>query len=181
VSFCGAPHPEREGMICERRPGNHPQHTGSHTIVVSMGLAADQQPYQRQDFLDWPNESYTPPPPGPGAHRTRLKEMASRVPPEVRLARTDDPGVSHEAIKTYSRTRYKTRLGQVAALLLNNIGVWIDAVRFANEEVGGFAGTRRLRELREEYGWKIETRKHPDPNKPNTHQHCLVEMPETTD
>jgi len=64
---------------------------------------------------------------------------------------------------------------------MNNVGVWIDAVRFVDEEVGGFAGTRRLRELREEYGWNIATRRHPDPSKPNTHQHCLLSPPEIED
>lgn len=173
MTLCGARNDEL-GRVCSRKAGNHPLHTGSRSEPQPGG-------YSRLVFQDWPNEDYKPPPPSPGAHRGRLKEMASRVPPEVRLARTDDPGVSHEAARIYSRTRYKTRLGKVANLLLNNIGQWIDAVRFVDEEVGGFAGTRRLRELRESYGWNIETRRHPDPNKPNTHQHRLVEMPEIND
>lgn len=169
--ICGAINPDEPAVSCSRSPGNHPEHSGSR--IIKNGWEAE--------WVDWPNEGYEPPPPGPGAHRAQLREMASRVPPEVRLARSDDPRAAREAAKVYSRTRYKTRLGKVADLLMNNVGVWINAVRFADEEVGGFAGTRRLRELREEYGWDIQTRKHPDPNKPNTHQHCLMSMPRIED
>lgn len=180
MSSCGAEHPVVLGVICERAPGNHPEHTGTKPpFAPAIPLAL--QPYRRPEWFSWPNESYKPPPGGPGAHKGRLKELASQVPPEKRLTRSDDPGAAHEAIKTYSRTRYKTRLGKVANFFLNHLGEWHDAVRFVDEEVGGFAGTRRVRELREEYGWDIEIRKHPDLNKPNTHQYRLARLPEIVD
>lgn len=172
---CDVEHPKLPGVVCERRADNHPQHTGR-----------DQQSppgatWTRPVYVDWPNESYKPPGPSPDGARRRLRELASQVPPEGKLVRGDDPGAAHEAIKTYARTRYKTRLGKVASLFLNSLGQWHDAVRFVDEEVGGFAGTRRVRELRDEYGWDIEIRKHPDPNKPNTHQYRLRSMPEIID
>jgi hypothetical protein len=175
MPICGAIHPDHPAtarfpaVSCSRQVGNHPEHTGSHIIKDGW----------ESEWLDWPNESYVPPPPGPAERRAKLHEMASRVPPEVRLARTDDPGTSHEAIKTYSRTRYRTRLGKVADYLVNHLGQWVDAVHFTDDEVGGFAGTRRLRELREDYGWDVVTRQHPD--KPNTWQHMLRTMPRVED
>jgi hypothetical protein len=174
MGACGQRHPDHPDVVCQLGVP-HPAHTGRH-LELSPGSK-----WVRPNYIDWPNEDYKPPAPGPGAHKRQLKELASQVPPENRLARGDDPGAAHEAIRTYSRTRYKTRLGKVANFFLNHLGEWHDAVRFVDEEVGGFAGTRRVRELREEYGWDIEIRKHPDPAKPNTHQYRLNRMPEIID
>jgi hypothetical protein len=93
-----------------------------------------------------------------------------------RLARTEDPVTSHEAAEAYVAAQaHKTRLGKVAAHLIANVGLWIDAVDFTAPDVGGFAGTRRLRELREEYGWPVETRR--KPGSAVSWQHRLTELP----
>lgn len=49
-------------------------------------------------------------------------------------------------------------------------GAWVDAPDLATPEVGGFGGTRRMRELRQ-MGWDIETRQ--KPGDPNVWQHRL--------
>lgn len=84
------------------------------------------------------------------------------------IVRNDDPETSHEAAARYEPKR-ETAKGRVLALLRARRGEWIDAVEFTAPEVGGFAGTRRLRELRDR--WPIETRR--KPGSETTWQHRL--------
>lgn len=72
--------------------------------------------------------------------------------------------------------RKRTRLGQVANLLVNNVGIWIDGYRLETQEIGGSSGLRRVRELRDDYGWVIENRPHPTHS--STDQYRLVELPD---
>lgn len=90
-----------------------------------------------------------------------------RPPPVVR---TDDPASAHVAAERYEPKRDSAK-GRVLAYLRERIGQWVDAPELTRPEVGGFAGTRRLRELRD-VGWPIETR--PKPDATNTWQHRLL-------
>lgn len=85
------------------------------------------------------------------------------------LSRFTDPVTSHEAEAAYEPKRASAK-GRVLALLRERRGHWIDAVAFTASDVGGFAGTRRLRELRDA-GHPIETRR--KPGSPSTWQHRL--------
>jgi hypothetical protein len=127
-------------------------------------------------YIDWVNEEYVPPPAKPGAHGALLKQLTAQVPRP--MVRKDDPPTAHQAISSY-QPNLKTRKGAVAQYLIRHLGQWIDAPTFAHEDVGGFAGTRRLRELREDHGWPISTRE--KPGHPNLWQHRLDEMPEAGD
>lgn len=73
--------------------------------------------------------------------------------------RTDDPLNSHVAERASAPARGSKREA-VLAYLQGRKGDWVDAPELATPEVGGFAGTRRLRELRD-MGWDIETRQKP--------------------
>lgn len=54
----------------------------------------------------------------------------------------------------------KTRKEQVLDALRS--GEWVNTVDISNAQVGGSAGTSRIRDLRKE-GYIIETRPHPNP------------------
>lgn len=56
----------------------------------------------------------------------------------------------------------RTRRQQVLLRLQAAQGLWVNGPELATEEIGGSEGLRRVRELAEE-GYKIETRRHPDP------------------
>lgn len=165
MSTCDVEHPDHVGVFCNRPapPTGHREHSG---LLVGTG------------YIDWPNEHYIPPPARPGAHDELLKGLAGQVKDSDagRLAGPEGSETSVEAARTYARSHRKTRLGKVAEYLLDHPGEWLDAVRFASDEVGGFAGTRRLRELREDYHWPISTRRHPD--KVSTWQHRLDYVPD---
>lgn len=91
-----------------------------------------------------------------------------RIPrPTKALRRNTDPVNSHVAAELYEPKRGTSRAA-VLALLKERRGEWIDAPDFC--EVGGFAATRRLRELRAS-GWPIETRRKPGSG--TTWQHRL--------
>lgn len=135
-------------------------------------------------YIEWPNESFV----DPREARQQAAEQAQKARQTVkdaaatmrgierRLARSEDSTTAKDAATAYVAARaHKTRLGKVAKYLIDNVGLWIDAVDFTDSEVGGFAGTRRLRELREEYGWKIETRR--KPGSATAWQHRLTELP----
>src|SRR5438132_625231 len=141
---CNEEHPTELGVHCNKpapRTG-HEEHSGPQFVQG------------RAQYLDWPNEDYVPPPPRPGSTKGKLTALADRVKVSEdqltvnRISSVD--GASQEAAKVYARTNRKTRLGKVAEYLLGHVGEWVDAAHFADDEVGGFAGTRRLRELREE-------------------------------
>lgn len=57
----------------------------------------------------------------------------------------------------------KSRKAQVLAYLQARTGEWVDGPEIANERVGGSEGLKRLRELRNDDGYTILTRRHPDP------------------
>lgn len=120
---------------------------------------------------EWPNEGYVARKPKVDT-KALIKELAAQI--SKPLVRSDDPETSHRAIQNYE-PKLKTAKGRVAQMLLDNLGQWIDAPRFTVKEIGGFAGTRRLRELREAHGWNIETREKHDGS--NTWQHRLAELP----
>ena len=58
-----------------------------------------------------------------------------------------------------------TRKEQVLEVLIDHLGEWVDGPELANEVVGGSEGLKRLRELRDEDGYGIEARRHPDPER----------------
>lgn len=70
----------------------------------------------------------------------------------------------------------KTRKEQVLAHLQARKDQWVDGPEIQNEQVGGSEGHRRLRELRMD-GHRIETRKHPDPER-DIWQYRYVDTPE---
>jgi hypothetical protein len=168
MGICDAEHPDHVGVFCNRPAPStaHQEHSG---MLVGTG------------YIDWPNENFVPPPAKAGAHSQLLKQLAGQVKESdaVRLAESAGPSTSRQAATIYSRTHRKTRLGKVAEFLLNNPGQWLDAVRFATDEVGGFAGTRRLRELREDFHWPISTRR--DPERTTSWQHRLDYVPDLDD
>lgn len=86
------------------------------------------------------------------------------------IARTNDPINSHVAAEQIEPTRGSKRAA-VLDYLRQHMDDWVDAPGLATQDVGGFGGTRRMRELRQ-MGWNIETRQ--KPNSPNTWQHRLV-------
>lgn len=86
-----------------------------------------------------------------------------------RFARANGPATSIAAALTYEPTR-NTRKSVVANYLLDHVGEWINADTF--NTIGGRAGDRRMRELRQD-GWNIETRR----SSGNTYQHRLVKSP----
>lgn len=86
------------------------------------------------------------------------------------IVRTEDPDTAHEAAERYEPKRDSAK-GRVLGYLRERLDQWVDAPELTHDSVGGFAGTRRLRELREA-GWPIETR--PKPGYTNTWQHRLV-------
>jgi hypothetical protein len=86
-----------------------------------------------------------------------------------RFARAAGPATSISAAAVYEPVR-NTRKTAVANYLLEHEGEWIDAATF--NDVGGRAGDRRMRELRQD-GWKIETRRVAG----NSYQHRLAKAP----
>ena len=104
----------------------------------------------------------------------RIEGMSQRTDPERHvnpLYRTSDPDTSKEAAQRYEPKR-DTAKARVLEYLRARPRMWVDAPELTSPEVGGFAGTRRLRELRDD-GWPIETQ--PKPGATNTWQHRLVE------
>lgn len=164
MGTCDVEHPDHVGVYCNRPipSTGHPEHSG---LMSAVG------------YIDWSNEHYVPPPAMPGAHDKLLKDLAAQVKDsEAGSASPEGPETFVDAAKVYGRSHRKTRLGKVAEYLLDHPGEWLDATRFASDEVGGFAGTRRLRELREDYHWPISTCRHPD--KISTWQHRLDYVPD---
>ena len=73
-----------------------------------------------------------------------------------------------------------TRKDQVAAVLKEHLGLWVDGTALANEQVGGSEGLKRLRELRQDLAregsrYAIQQRKHPDPSRA-IYQYRMVEQ-----
>lgn len=156
MSLCGATQPEQLAITCDKSAPNHEVHSGFNR--------------QARVMVEWPNLSYVE----PVQRATRpLKEVARGV---RTIVRANDPVTAHRLAEAYEPTS-GTKRDRVARYLIDHLGEWIDAPTFTTEEVGGgFAATRRLRELREDYGWPIETRERPE--SPNTWQHRLSSIPE---
>lgn len=87
----------------------------------------------------------------------------------TKFARANGPATSKTAAAVYEPTRM-TRKAAVANYLLDHVGEWTTASTF--NIIGGRAGDRRMRELRQD-GWRIETRRQAD----NVFEHRLVKAP----
>lgn len=156
---CGEAHPEQPDVECDKAKPCW----GSHSNVTAK--------------LVWPGT----PLPTKKRSAARVAEIASRAERGSRtgppLSRTTDPATSHLAIELYEPKRESAK-SRVLMYLRDHLGEWVDARVLTDEEVGGFAGTRRMRELRDE-GFPIETRLKPDTQ--TTWQHRLVRDPKTTE
>lgn len=151
VAQCLAKHPESEAtcyLPAERAHNYHLAHPG----------------------LNWPNPDYVPPP--TPIKKAKFTSDANKIKDGIkRNARHSDPSTSKQAAERYEPKR-ETAKGRVLAHLRAHPNEWVDAPEFTREDIGGFAGTRRLRELREDDGWPIETR--PKPGYTNLWQHRLL-------
>lgn len=163
MDLCNAVHPDHPELACalERTERGHPLHLALRPVV------GRSQP----DEYVWPDPNYR------SQHEIReqgrtakatIDTAAAAVRQEIRRNRQQVP------LGLQPGQRKKTRLGQVANVLVNNVGVWIDGHRLETVEVGGSSGLRRLRELRDDYGWNIEQR----PTNTSTDQYRLVELPD---
>lgn len=72
-----------------------------------------------------------------------------------------------------------TRKDQILLYLQGRAGEWVDGNLLATEEVGGSEGLRRLRDLRND-GYRIQQRRHPDPNRDIWQYRLLTKSPEIT-
>lgn len=168
---CGAEHPEQSGVFCEVPLAKC---FDIHQVVTYDVRLGPQS-------LRWPNERKAP---TKESNRTKVKEIADRAdgvsspsgatpassdPPPI--VGNEDPSNSHVAAERIEPER-GTKRAQVLDYMRARLGQWIDAPELATQDVGGFGGTRRMRELRQ-MGWNIETR--PKPGVTNTWQHRLVE------
>lgn len=186
---CGAPHPEDETRTCISKSATHGFHVDgqgepwprTERIEQVKSLVAARRSNKRgkrgikKQILD-----------GARGGKAALLEQdveeavaAQSRPtwgPPPPIVGTDDPETSKEAAERYEPKR-DTAKGRVLVYLQARIGQWVDAPELTTEAVGGFAGTRRLRELREQ-GWPIDTR--PKPGAENTWQHRLVPEEEWT-
>lgn len=169
---CGQPHPEHDELVCAKAPhpyGAHmsrsgqvwpgleaPAGTGSRATKVTRLAAMAQQcaTEGRNQRVGAPGSAPEPVPA-----------------PEVGLYRASDPKTAQEAAERYQPARDSAK-GRVLAYLQEHVGEWIDAPTLTHQSIGGFAGTRRMRELREA-GWPIETRPKPGGTS-NTWQHRLL-------
>lgn len=166
---CGAQHPDEPERTCVRT-GSHANHTDGR---VSW---ENSEEYERRSH--WPTPGKKPGKKGVDSQTAlQVQEMANGVaglpgsrPPE-HFVRTDDPDTSHRAMASYEPKR-ATAKGRVLFYLRQHRGDWIDAPVLTDPAIGGFGGTRRLRELRED-GFPIETRQ--KPGDPNTWQHRIIE------
>lgn len=151
TDLCGAEHPERPEVTCDKPLPCYHFHSS------------------REHRTAWGSQP-APPKRGRSETKTRVKvdEMASRAAKKT-FVREHDLETAHEAIERYEPHR-DTAKGRVLAYLREHAGQWVDAPDLTTPEVGGFAGTRRLRELRDD-GWPIETR--PKPGETNLWQHRL--------
>jgi hypothetical protein len=146
--LCGDPHPDSPEVTCDKHVPCYYFHA-SRTAGISWGTQPDPPPKERTT-----------------KQRAEIDKMADRA-----RNRGKTSGNSVAALKAYE-PYLETAKGRVLDYLHSRANNWVDAVELTTEEVGGFAGTRRLRELREE-GWEIETR--PSPGAPNVWQHRLVQ------
>ncbi len=158
--------------MCEHDPGceeydgvNHPRH---------YALVGGQVQWRE------PNEHYLDPEQA-GRDRAARREQGrsavrradwGRRETVRRLARTDEPTAQHAAeVFVFSGARRRV-IDRVATLLLDHVGIWLDAERF--DRIAK-SGERRMRELRDNYDWPIEIRD--KPGAINVYQHRLTGPP----
>lgn len=153
AELCGERHPERPEVACEKTMPCYGYHASGKYKLTWEGRELPETKDQRSAVLDV----------------VRRVRRGGRVGPPV--VRRSDPPTAHEAAERYEPKR-ETAKGRVLAYLRAHLGEWVDAPDLTAPDVGGFAGTRRLRELRDE-GHVIETR--PKPGEQNLWQHRLVE------
>lgn len=163
MATCATKHPEQPMLACilVRSERGHPHH------LALRYIEGRSQPEQ----VMWPDLDYR--------SSQDLREQSRQA--SSTIARHADTlrqkildSTPQKPLGLRPGQRKKTRLGQVANLLVNNVGVWIDGHRLETVEVGGSSGLRRLRELRDDYGWNIDQR----PTATSTDQYRLVELPD---
>jgi hypothetical protein len=155
MTICAAAHPDLPGLSCilNRTERGHPEH------VAMRYTEGRSQPEQER----WPNPDYR----APADLKAQGRQVRAAIEVQAAAVRSQLPSGRPKPVLK------KTRLGQVANLLVNNVGVWIDGHRLETQQIGGSSGLRRLRELRDDYGWNIIQR----PTEGSTDQYMLVEMP----
>lgn len=150
---CRRPHPERPELHCVL-PATERGHRDHVAVDYSSG---------RAEHVLWPDPEF----------RARPEDTRTFTAQAAALMRSGPATLPPLITKTGRRTR----LGQVANLLVNHVGEWLDGARFSAGELEGSDGLRRLRQLEEDYGWRIEER--PSPAGPGRrHQYRLVELPD---
>lgn len=163
MTACATKHPEIDGVSCilPRSERGHPEH------LAMRYVPGRSEP----EHLMWADPHYRSPQDlrDQGRHvKVVIEESAAVVRQEIRRLTPQQP------LGLAPGQRKKTRLGQVANMLVNNVGMWIEGHRLETVEIGGSSGLRRLRELRDDYGWNIEQR----PTDNSTDQYRLVELPD---
>jgi len=164
---CGDEHPDHPGIFCTKSQ-------------PCWGVHFNNDALRERGIGVWPSTPY----PSKKSRKSEAADITNNAEPEVHtgppsartLRRNNDPSNSHEAIERYEPKRGTAR-ERVLTYLRAHIGEWVDAPALTTFEVGGFGGTRRLRELRD-MGWPIETR--PSPDGTNTWQHRLLQEQEIT-
>lgn len=149
-STCSTQHPTLP-LACSRQADHYFSHSGRDLSLT---------------IHDWPGDRAYEPSPKPKSKAETKKELL-RV---LNTVRRSDPETAHEAARRYEPKRESAK-GRVLAHLRVHQDQWVEAVLLTAPDIGGFAGTRRLRELRDD-GWPIETR--PKPGTTNVWQHRLV-------
>jgi hypothetical protein len=155
---CDEPNPNDEMILCQKAPHPFGGHYNMTRMVYWDGLPMPVRTKQGGSRVKGVIESI------------EAAGAGKKTGPPSSFVRTNDPGTSHEAIVRYEPKR-ETAKGKVLAYLRERMLMWVDAPALTAPEVGGFAGTRRLRELRDD-GYPIETRLKPGTT--NTWQHRLL-------
>jgi hypothetical protein len=154
-SLCHEPHPTLEGVLCDKQTHGYGPHSSKK---------------DRQDWAGVPIPVVTKSSKAKIADAINTASPETHTGPPIGLVRNSDPPNSHEAIASYEPYR-GTAKERVLGYLAEHMGQWVDAPDLTAPGIGGFAGTRRLRELRDE-GYLIETRRKPEES--NTWQHRLL-------
>jgi hypothetical protein len=158
MSRCPARHPDT-GLQCADDADPHP---GDHYATEGGGAV-----WSNPDRVD------------PARARQRLAEQGQAAVGLARegaavmrkMARTSDSDATHKAAETYVLSGARNRvIDRVARLLEARQGDWVDATEFDRLAK---SGERRMRELRDDYGWPIEIRD--KPGAINAYQHRLLD------
>lgn len=159
---CAALHPELPGVACilAASQRGHPWH------VAMRYTEGRSQPEQ----VRWADEGYRSP--QDAREQSRQAKVTIDIGADQVRAQIAAQDRAHPPVLKAGQ-RKRTRLGQVANLLATNVGQWVDGHRLETVEIGGSSGLRRVRELRDDYGWHIIQRPVPG----STDQYQLVELP----